>query len=176
MILLYEFEVFETEEDPGWLLAMPFDFGGGTSGQSWEEVDFMARDFLQIVMEDFYIRHKDYPTPTFGNEPRHPGGRIVLVSCDDPAKTIRKTTPANAARMLGISPARVSQLAKDCSLEVFTDEYGKKWVTMGSIEARLAERPKSGRPTKEESAARAAKKFGRMSAGAGKEYPQAIAM
>lgn len=154
--MLYEFEIFETEEDPGWYLVMPFDFGGGTSGQSLEEAEFMAHDFLQIVMEDCYIHKLEYPKATFGNEPRHPGGRILLVSCDDPARTIRKTTPADAARILGISQTRVSQLAADgCTLEMFTDEFGKKWVTMGSIEARLAERPKPGRPSKKEKEAMA---------------------
>lgn len=158
--MMYEFEVYEDESDPGWLLAVPFDFGGGTSGRSWEEIDRMTCDFLRTVLEDCHIRHEEYPKATFGNMPRHANGRIVIVACDDPARTIRKTTPSDAARILGVSPARVSQLIGDCALEAFTDTFGKRWVTMASIEARLAENPGPGRPSAQQASARQAPREG----------------
>ena len=134
---VYEFELFETDEDKGWILVEPFDFPGMTEGKGLSEAAYMACDFMRMWAEAWYIDGKEPPVPTYGNTPRHPGGRILLVPMNDPKLTIRKTTPSDAARQLGISPARVTQLVKEAKLEAFTDEFGKRWITQGSIECRL---------------------------------------
>lgn len=143
---VYEFEFFETEEDAGWILVQPFDFEGATEGQTMDEAAHMACDFLRTWMELWFVRGETPPTPTYGNKPRHPGGRIVLVAADDPAQSIRKMLPVEAARVLGVSAARVNQLIADKKLDSFIDDYGKRWVTAYSVEARVAERPGAGRP------------------------------
>ena len=47
--------------------------------------------------------------------------------------------------MLGVSPARITQLAKQDKLDTFKDG-GTVWVTVDSIKQRLLEAPTAGRP------------------------------
>lgn len=48
MFYVYEFEVFE---DEGWFLACPFDFLGGTQGETFAEACEMAADWLRVECE-----------------------------------------------------------------------------------------------------------------------------
>lgn len=135
-MLVYEFEVVPDVKDGGYL-ALPFDFSGGTEADTLEDLADMATDLLRIKLEHLYINGKPAPKATFGNEPRYDGGRIMLVPAHEPALTIRKTTPSDAARLIGVSPARVTQLVKQGMLESFVDEFGKRWITLNSVEARI---------------------------------------
>lgn len=58
---------------------------------------------------------------------------------------IPAVTAADAARMLGVSSARVSQLIGAGLLDSWRDGT-KRMVSRASIEARLADSPKAGRP------------------------------
>lgn len=138
-MLVYEFEVVPDTEDGGYL-ALPFDFSGGTEGDTLEELADMASDLLRIKLEHLYITGEPAPKATFGNMPRHDGGRVMIVTAHEPALTVRRTTPSDAARLLGVSPARVTQLAKQGLLEAFTDDFGKRWITLNSVEARMNDR------------------------------------
>lgn len=133
---VYEYEVYPCDDMSGWYLAEPFDFVGMTQGENLKDIALMACDHLRVWAESWYIDGKMPPIPTYGNEPRHSGGRVLLVPVEDPKLTIRKTTPSDAARQLGVSPARITQLVKEAKLEGFTDEFGKKWVTQDSIDCR----------------------------------------
>ena len=144
MLHVYEFEVFE---DGGLLLAFPYDMDGGTQGSDFREVCEMAADWLQLEMEHRAMRGEPFPEATFDNEPRH-GGRNVVVAVNAGVETVPKVLPSEAARMLGVSPGRVTQMMDSGQLEWFEDA-GRKWVTVYSVEARLAEQPKAGRPRKE---------------------------
>lgn len=148
MLHLYEFEIFE---DEGWYLALPFDWDGGTQGTSFEDACEMAADWLRIMCEDCAMHAKELPTPTFGNEPCH-GGRVVLLGIQAGLDTVRKVSASEAARLLGVTPGRVTQMLDANKLEGWR-EGRRTWVTVDSIEARLAERPKAGRPKKESSGA-----------------------
>lgn len=138
-MLVYEFEVVPDAEDGGYL-ALPFDFDGGTEADTLEDLADMASDLLRIKLEHLYINGQPAPKATFGNTPRHEGGRIMLVTAHEPALTIRRTTPSDAARLIGVSPARVTQLVKQGLLESFIDEFGKRWITLNSVEARINDR------------------------------------
>lgn len=50
--------------------------------------------------------------------------------------------------MLGVSAGRVTQMMDARRLE-WLEDAGRKWVTVYSVEARLAEQPKAGRPRRE---------------------------
>lgn len=145
--MLYEFEVYPVDE--GGFIAESCDFSAATQGETLEEVYDMMFDLLRAVLEDDEIRGKTQRLPQYGNEACHPGGRIVLVPAGDPRTTMRKMLPAAAARALGVSAARINQLIQAGQLEVYVDGYGKRWVTADSVEARLRDRPRPGRPRKE---------------------------
>ena len=144
MLRVYEFELFESE---GWILACPYDMEGGTSGKDFKEACEMAADWLQMDMEHRAMHGIPFPDSTFGNEPRH-GGRNVIVAVNASKDTVPKVLPSEAARMLGVTRGRVTQMMDAGQLEWFEDA-GRRWVTLHSVEARLAEGPKAGRPKKE---------------------------
>ena len=123
---VYEFEVFL---DEGRYTVWPFDFEcGGTSGATFREACEMAVDWLKTVVEDYAMHDEATPEPT-----------------------IPRMTAAEAARALGVSPSRVSHMIRDGLLESF--KYGHNtWVTGYSVEARLRERPRAGRPKRKPAA------------------------
>ena len=144
MLGVYEFEVFEHD---GVMLAFPYDMDGGTQGDDFKDVCESAADWLQLELEHRAIHGMPFPDATFDNEPRN-GGRNVVIAVNAGVDTVPKVLPSEAARMLGVSPGRVTQMMDSGQLEWFEDA-GRKWVTVYSVEARLSEQPKAGRPRKE---------------------------
>ena len=99
----------------------------------------MAAEWLQGECEYRAIHDEPFPKQTFGNQPKN-GGKV------------RKVNASRAAEMLGVTKGRVSQMVKANQLEAFRDG-GTVWVTLDSIEARLVEKPKAGRPAKAQATA-----------------------
>ncbi|MBQ6524438.1 MAG: HicB family protein, partial [Atopobiaceae bacterium] len=62
------------------------------------------------------MHDEDIPVPTFGNEPQH-GDRVVVFAVEAGLDTVRKVTASEAARMLGVSPGRVTQMLGANQLE-----------------------------------------------------------
>ncbi|WP_172135431.1 DNA-binding protein [Adlercreutzia sp. ZJ473] len=144
MLHVYEFEVFEGER---LLIAAPYDMEGGTQGADFKEVCEMAADWLQIEMEHRAMHGLPFPEATFDNEPRH-GGRNIVVAVNAGKETVMRVTAAEAARRLRVTRGRVSQMITAGLLETFELD-GRTWVTEHSVEARLADQPRPGRPRKE---------------------------
>ena len=144
MLHVYEFEVFKGES--GMLIAVPYDMDGGTQGRDMREVAEMAADWLQGEMEYRAMRELPFPEPTFDNEPRY-GGKNIVVAVNTGKESIPRITAAEAARRLGLTRGRVSQMVRAGLLDTFELD-GRTWVTEYSVEARLAEKPKAGRPRK----------------------------
>ena len=86
----------------------------------------------------------ELPVPDFGHEPRH-GGKIIAVAVNRELGDIPAVTAVDAARMLGVSSARVSQLLNAGLLDSWKDGT-KRMMSKASIEARLADAPRVGRP------------------------------
>lgn len=137
----YEFELFEQE---GWFVASSFDLGISTQGESFSECCEMVADLLRGYLEDAEMHQRALPPATFGNETRH-GGRVVVFSVVAGKETIEKVSKAEAARMLHVTPGRVTQLVSEHHLETLRVD-GREWVTRSSVYARLAEAPGLGRP------------------------------
>ena len=144
MLHVYEFEVFK---DADVYLAFPFDMEGGTQGSSLQEVSEMAADWLQLEIEHRTIHGLPFPKPTYGNKLNHDGERL-LVAVNVSKETIPRLTYAEAAKRLGVTRGRVSQMVSSGKLETFELD-GRNWVTKYSVEARQEEKPKPGRPKKE---------------------------
>lgn len=137
----YEFEV---TLDDGWYIAEPYDLDGGTQAETFEELCENTADWLRTMVEHYAMRGIELPAPTFGNEPRH-GGSNIVVAVQAGLETVDRVTAAEAARMLGVSPGRVSQMLASGKLDGWREGHSS-YVTRASVEARMASRPAAGRP------------------------------
>ena len=144
MLAVYEFELFE---DEGWVLAFPYDMDGGTQGADLKEACEMAADWLKGEVEHRMMAGLALPEATFGNDPRH-GGRNAIVAVDADLDSVPTVSASDAAEMLGVSRPRVSQMLSSGTLEGYRKGRAT-FVTLDSVNARLAESPKAGRPHKD---------------------------
>ena len=141
-ICVCEFEFYEGD---GAVLAIPLGFDGeGTFGDDLEDAVESAADWLSGVVDFRNIHGLEIPRPGLGHAPQH-GGRVIAVAVSRGLGDIPSMTAADAARELGVSAARVSQLISAGLLESWRDGT-KRMVSRDSVEARKAEAPKSGRP------------------------------
>ena len=143
MIYVWEFEFFDSG---GMVDAVPCGSlgGGGTFGSDLNDPIASAADFLACMVDDHLMGGVDLPAPDFGHEPQN-GGKIIAVAVSRELGDVPAITAADAARMLGVSSARVSQLIGAGLLESWRDGT-KRMVSKASVEARLADSPKAGRP------------------------------
>lgn len=147
MVHAYEFEIYPTGD--GWFVAEPFDMEGATEGHSYSEAEFMAADWLQVMMEHLAIHEEPFPTPTYDHEPLHKGGKVICFAVRAGRDTVRKLTASDAARKLGVTPGRVTQLLDAGQLEGWREGH-RTWITADSVEARLARGPHPGRPSQKQ--------------------------
>lgn len=141
MLHIYEFEVYKGENN---FIVEPFDFNGATQGVDIKDAYESTFDWLKTTLEDYIIRNIEPPKATYQNKPLH-NGYIIVVGVNVGIETINRVSAAEAARMLEVSPARISQLASNHQLETLK-RGGTVWVTVDSINQRLAEMPSAGRP------------------------------
>lgn len=142
MLYVYEFEVFRED---GMLVAVPFDFDGGTQGRDTREIAEMAADWLKTEIEQRIMGGEPIPKETLGHEPSRDGARIMVVAVDAGLDTVDAVSAAEAAEMLGVSNGRISQMVKANQLQGF--KRGRDaFVTRTSVEQRMSESPKAGRP------------------------------
>lgn len=131
MLYLYEIEIFK---DDDYYIAVPFDFEGATEGFSKQECLEMAADLLTSEIQHRLMHGKELTEPTVDNEPQY-GGKIYSFVIDTSLSSIPRMLKAEAARELGISQGRVSQLIRAGKLETFLYQ-GKEYVTKASVDAR----------------------------------------
>lgn len=131
MQYLYEVEIFK---DGDFYIAVPFDFNGATEGFSKLECLEMAADLLTSEIQHRLMHRDNLPEPTIDNIPQYEG-KIYSLAIDTGIDAIPRMLKAEAARELGISQGRVSQLIKAGKLETFLYQ-GKEYVTKASVDAR----------------------------------------
>lgn len=141
MIYIQEFEFIEED---GMFSAIPFGLEGGTCGDDIEDAVAMAADWLRGNIEHQLVSGMSPKSGKLGNEPRN-GGRVIAVSVDCDLSRVDAVTAADAARMLGVSSARVAQMCESGKLTSWR-EGSRRMVLKQSVEARIAENPKPGRP------------------------------
>lgn len=147
MLVINEFEFFE---DDGMVCALPFDREGATCGEDLEDAVAMAADWLYETVKYEAIDKIDPPNITLGHEPQH-GGQVMAVAVDFDINHVDAVTAADAARMLGLSTARIAQMCDKGQLTSWKDG-SKRLILRDSVNARLEEAPKAGRPKKKASA------------------------
>ena len=117
MLYLYEVEIFK---DDDCYIAVPFDFDGATEGFSKLDCLEMASDLLTTEIQHKLMHGDELTKPTIDNTS---------------LSSIPRMLKAEAARELGISQGRVSQLIRAGKLETFLYQ-GKEYVTKASVDAR----------------------------------------
>ncbi len=143
MIYIQEFEFFD---DEGMVVAVPFGLEGATCGRNLQDAAQMASDWLRSTIE-YELIHGKHPTSgMLGNTPQS-GGRVIAIAVDCDLSRVDAVTAADAARMLGVSSARVAQMCKQGLLTSWKDG-SRRMVLRESVKARLADTPKEGRPSK----------------------------
>lgn len=138
---IYEFEIVESE---GGFVAAPYDLDGATQADTWDELMSMVADWLKVALEDYDIHGKGLPQPTYGNKPRF-GGTNMVFAVQAGRETVERVTAGEAARLLNVSPSRVSQMVSAGTLDGWR-EGRNSYVTLDSVTQRLREGAHAGRP------------------------------
>lgn len=142
MKYVWEFEFFNSD---GCVCAVPCPpMEGGTFGEDFDEAMDSAVDWLSGMVDAHLTDGLPLPKRSFGHKPQN-GGRIIAIAVSRELSDIPAMTAADAARVLGVSSARVAQLCQAGLLDSWRDDT-KRMVSRDSVEARLAESPKPGRP------------------------------
>lgn len=143
MLYINEFEFFE---DEGMVCAFPFDREGATCGDTFDDAVAMAADWLYETVKYEVIDGDPQPKVSLGHEPQH-GGRVMAVAVDFDINRVDAVTAADAARILGVSTARIAQMCESGKLTSWKDG-SKRLILRDSVNARLKDAPKAGRPKK----------------------------
>lgn len=134
MVYICEFEFYRSTS--GNVVADPLSLDmEGTFGDDLADAVESAFDWLSGVVDDALIEGRGMPPETFGHEPMH-GGRVIAIGVSRELGDIPAMTAADAARTLGVSRARVSQLIGSGKLDSWRDGT-KRMVSRASVEARL---------------------------------------
>ena len=140
---MYEFEIFESE---GMWCALPIGLDGGTCGDTRQEAIEAAVEWLEILTEDAAIWDKELPNPIFGAPLEHSGERVV-VTVHAGKELVDTMTASQAAKILGVSRPRVSQMLKSKTLEGWRDGRNTL-ITRDSVIARLQDPKTKGKSPK----------------------------
>ena len=134
---------FDAEEEGDYSIWFPDLQGAYTCSDDMAEGAKMAAEVLELVLEFYLDEGKPLPRPSFDIEvPK--GSRLVVVSVEVDSSS-RLVATAEAAKLLGVSNARVRQLVLSGKL-VATKQGKNTFVYLKSIRDRLTAQPKSGRP------------------------------
>jgi len=140
----YEFELYRGQEQ--WVIEA-YDFPACiTQGEDVADACESAADVLRELARDALMGGRDLPASTFGHDPAN-GGMNVVVSVEASLDAVRKVSATEAARRLGVGRSRVTARLDSGLLDGWRDGRNT-WVTVDSIEARLVDKPKPGRPKK----------------------------
>lgn len=135
--------VIEHDED-GWAVSFPQLPEAVTFGSTRDEAIARAAEVLELTLAERLEEGDEIPAPEHVAE-------VVSVSVDvsgDDIRASRCMTMNEAAEELGVTPGRVSQLAKVGKLTAVTIG-GRHMVTIASVEERKANPPATHRPRKE---------------------------
>lgn len=134
---------FEKNELGGYSVWFPDLPECHTDGDNLEDAVNMAAEALELVVESYLDNGRVLPEPSL-ETPCPKGARELLVSVDVDAEN-RLVTTHEAAKLLGVTDARVRQLVLKGKL-VARKQAGISFVYLRSVLDRLASGPTSGRP------------------------------
>lgn len=134
---------FEPNELDGYSVWFPDLPECHTDGDNLDDAVNMAAEALELVIESYIENGRVLPEPSLDARVSE-GARELLVSVDVDSEN-RLVTARDAARMLGVSDARVRQLILKGAL-LARKQAGVNFVYLRSVLDRLQEAPAGGRP------------------------------
>lgn len=146
MLWRYEFEIC-TVGERGY--AVPFDFDGViTLGLDDRDACEACETWIYDEIRQRALRHEEMPDPSKGNYCKR-GGKVIAVYADSSSYDVMtgRVRAVEAAKMLGVSSCRVTQMVKTRQLEGFK-EGRKTWISLESVRSRMQNNPGPGRPRK----------------------------
>lgn len=132
MVYVWEFEFFKSGDYINAWPCPPME--GGTFGDDFDDAMDSAVDWLSEMVDAHLTDGVELPPRSLGHKPRH-GGNIIAIAVSRELGDIPAMTAADAARELGVSSARVSQLCKAGLLDSWSDGT-RRMVSRASVEAR----------------------------------------
>lgn len=136
---------FEFVESPHGVTALCLnEWHGATSGEDFADAGECAADWLACMVDDCLMNDRPLPPIELGHEPME-GGKVIALAVSRELSDIPAMTAAEAARRLGVSSARVAQLINSGLLDSWKDGT-RRMVSEASVQARLEDSPKAGRP------------------------------
>lgn len=145
-VFVCDFELLERNER---VVALPVGLDGVTEGYDQNDAIRMSADWLRETALDYLLRGQTWPELPLGTNPTM-GGRIITIAIATGLDEVPAMTAAEAAKALKVSTARISQLCKADLLHSW--KVGRtRMVSVESVETRLADNAKPGRPRKEAS-------------------------
>lgn len=144
MFYVCEFEFFNDSEG-GVTASCLNEWGGATFGDSLEDAVESAADWLATMVDDALLNNKQLPPISFGHEPSHEG-QVIAVAVTRNLSDIESMSAADAARTLGVSRARITQLIQAGLLDSWKEGHHCR-VTVDSVNARLNDLRKPEVPT-----------------------------
>lgn len=143
----YLYQAFLTPDEEGkYLVEFPDLPGCFSEGDTFVEAAAMGADAAKTYVASLLTHRDALPEPQRHECPK--GSESVLVFFEtDPSYLItgEVVSAAEAARRLGLSPGRVSHMINAGILDGYR-QGRRTWVSLQSIQARLAEQPRAGRP------------------------------
>ena len=141
----YTYKVELTPEEDGYTVTCHDLPGAVTFGRDIPEALAMAADCLATYLGFLASEGRNIPAPT--DYPSN--ARVTWVSFETEASYIMGpcVSAAEAARMLGVSRSRVSQMVAAGQLRS-NRKGGHLYIEEQSVRHRMEERPSSGRPRK----------------------------
>jgi excisionase family DNA binding protein len=118
-----------------------------TQGRTRRQIAKNAAETLELALADYILEGKEPPAPVFGHDVPE-GGETIIVSVtvtEEDARMMGYVSSKEAAKMLGISKGRVSQLAASGQLESVGTGTARR-ISLESINERLAHPHPAGRP------------------------------
>lgn len=146
----YIYQAVMTEDEEGtWCVEVPNLPGCFACGDTIEEAARDAAESMQAYVSSLLDHGEIPPSPTWSNIGE--GARDVAVYFEaEPSMLVKGpcVSAAEAARMLGVSRARVTNMIASGILDAYR-EGRNTFVSIESIERRLAADVRPGRPARE---------------------------
>lgn len=146
----YLYEVILTPgEDGGFDVSVPCLPGCFTYGDSRMEAISQAADAMKTYVASLLHHGEAVPASTPVQAPSGSESVAVFFETDDTYVVPgERMSAAEASRVLGVSPGRVTHMIESGVLDGYR-EGRRTWVTKESVERRLADSPRPGRPRKD---------------------------
>lgn len=141
----YQFEIIKNE---GMFVGYCPDLDLSTQGETLEELYVMMGDIVDFDVSHRIAEGREIIEPRYDHKPQN-GGYMVTVVAPLMFTYKEGLTFENAAKMLQLTPGRVSKIVRDGLMPMYVDPEGRKRIPAEAVKERMKLKPNAGRPKKE---------------------------